>query len=195
VCPAAVPDEPTVEEEEPLASNPNCTTGNANACNRANGFFDFVSCTCAFPPIAAPEDWTPPKEYTDDYDDFSDDDDWELEEEEYFLELTEAFDDYTKLAIMNVILATVFDLLVSKDLEKDNRAASGDDDTGHAMQRVAANEITTFWWGHLFWSQLYKRLGFVTFFRVIVKYSYIPGFFVTWIMVMPFFFKGGSLGV
>ena len=125
VCPAAIPDEPTVEEEEPLASNPNCTTGNANACNRANGFFDFVSCTCAFPPIAAPEDWTPPKEYTDDYEDDYSDEEWELEEE-YFFELEQAFDEYTSLALKNVIFAAVFSAIATSG--KDDEDASDDDD-------------------------------------------------------------------
>lgn len=42
-------------------SDPNCTTGNARACNNANGFFDYAGCTCAFPqvPGAVPEGYEP----------------------------------------------------------------------------------------------------------------------------------------
>jgi hypothetical protein len=44
---------PDAPEEE---SNPNCTTGNANACNNANGFWDFRECTCTFPPAHVSND-------------------------------------------------------------------------------------------------------------------------------------------
>lgn len=63
VCPAAVPDSPTAADSQPLATNPNCTTGNVNACNRADGFFDFVSCTCAFAPADAGDNWSAPEGY------------------------------------------------------------------------------------------------------------------------------------
>jgi len=44
----STPDAPVATPED--APNPNCTTGNANACNNANGFWDFRECTCTFPP-------------------------------------------------------------------------------------------------------------------------------------------------
>lgn len=88
VCPAAVPEAPTPAEEKPLATNPNCTTGNVQACNRANGFFDFVSCTCAFPPTDAQEDWTPPEGFIDE-----DDEEWELEWNDYGGEYYDEYED------------------------------------------------------------------------------------------------------
>ena len=68
VCPAASPSEPTPAEEEPLDSNHNCMTGHSQACNRNNGVFDFVSCSCASPPNNAQDDWTPPEGFIDEND-------------------------------------------------------------------------------------------------------------------------------
>lgn len=39
------------QAEDPIESNPNCTTGNALACNRGNGEWDFELCTCTFAPL------------------------------------------------------------------------------------------------------------------------------------------------
>jgi len=89
VCPAAVPVNISPADDEPLDSNPNCTTGNVEACNRADGFFDFVTCSCAFPPTDAEDDWTPPEGFIDENDEeweFSDWDDY-YGNEDYYDEL------------------------------------------------------------------------------------------------------------
>jgi hypothetical protein len=45
-------DESAVTPFDDTPSNPNCTTGNALACNRADGFWDYNDCTCSFAPVA-----------------------------------------------------------------------------------------------------------------------------------------------
>jgi len=61
--------------------------------------------------------------------------------------------------------------------------------------QAAAGEISSFWWGHLFWSQLYKRWGFVTFFRWTVKYSYFGMFGNSMVILASAFMKNTNYGV
>jgi hypothetical protein len=60
--PEIVEPEPEPEEEEQKVANPNCTNGNADACNRSNGQWDYVSCFCSYPP----QNWTTDENTSDD---------------------------------------------------------------------------------------------------------------------------------
>lgn len=84
--------------------NPNCTTGNAEACNNANGFWDYNECTCTFAPSIdgdqAPadgeygEEWEGNEDWEDWEDYYGEHDDWYYSEDyEHLYELMYDYDE------------------------------------------------------------------------------------------------------
>lgn len=50
-----MPEESQPVDEGVKDANPNCTTGNRNACTNAGGTWDFTACECEYPPGFVPE--------------------------------------------------------------------------------------------------------------------------------------------
>ena len=188
-------------------SNPNCTTGNALSCNRADGFWDYNDCTCTFAPVA-PEGEIAPEVDEEEIQAAEEAYEEEAEEIDAVLEaLPENMQisrDFGKMALFNVVIAGMMNVWmyntgdISLGRGKKGKG-KGKNTTGENNWAYAGQAYYDFWANSLTLWALYHRFGWgwvETVFRWWLKWTPITGSLVAiQFLLIPFTGRFKNKGV
>jgi hypothetical protein len=196
----------TVTPFDDTPSNPNCTTGNALACNRADGFWDYNDCTCTFAPVAPAGEVAPEV----------DEEEIEAAEEAYEQEAEEIdaileampenkkiSSDFGKMAFFNVIVASIMNAWMYEtgdiSLGRGKKGSKGKNTSGENNWAFAGQAYYDFWANNFFLWALYHRFGWgwaETLFRWSLKWSPFNGTIVSILfLAIPFTGRFSDKGV